>query len=206
MHNNIAGALAELGRKVGFYVSREPTHHQRPISQGCSPTDEGWQEHADLLLVKDDRKLYVDVCVTRPTTGANQEKLPGAAWQPLISTRKRVHEKHSKYDEIAELNGYEPIAFVCETYGGFCREARQLLRTLASYAPPEMGGEKEFLTHAYRTLSVCLQRGNASLDQGAVHRLHTEDVRHDARVMAKAKYRQRQTDRSRLELAADTAA
>jgi hypothetical protein len=85
--------------------------------------------------------------------------------------------KHAKYAEIAAINEYETVAFALETYGGLPRESRQLLRTLASYAPVELGGERGFLAHAYRTISCCLQRGNAKIDQNVVRRIHVEDVR-----------------------------
>ena len=93
-----------------------------------------------------------------------------------------IHVKHAKYAEIAAINGYETVAFALETYGGLPRESRQLLRTLASYASLELGGERAFLAHAYRTISCCLQRGNAKIDQNVVHRLHVEDVRHTSCV------------------------
>jgi hypothetical protein len=99
------------------------------------------------------------------------------AWTPLHSTKRRASIKHTKYAEIAAINGYETVAFTVETYGGLAHESHQLLRTLASFAPPELGGETGFLAHAYRMISTCLQRDNARIDQTLTHRLHIEDVR-----------------------------
>ena len=69
------------------------------------------------------------------------------------------------------------ITITVETYGGLAHESCQLLRTLASFAPSELGGETGFLAHAYRVISICLQRGNARIDQTLAHRLHVEEVR-----------------------------
>jgi hypothetical protein len=107
------------------------------------------------------------MCVTRPTNAKYQLHMKGVAWQPLQATQQPIHVKHAKYAEIAAINEYETVAFALETYGGLPRESRQLLRTLASYAPVELGGERGFLAHAYRTISCCLQRGNAKIDQNA---------------------------------------
>jgi hypothetical protein len=184
-HDDLAGVLGQLARSVGCYVSLEPNNHQRPDSYGAHHDDEGFDKHADLLILKHDRRLYVDVSVTRPTNKSNLQQAM-IAWTPLHSTKRRASEKHARYAEIAAINGYETVAFTIETYGGLAHESCQLLRTLASFAPSELGGEAEFLAHAHRMISICLQRGNARIDQTLMHRLHVEDVRrsHSSKLAA----------------------
>jgi hypothetical protein len=172
-HNNLMQTLMDLARSVGFYASREPNHHRRPAGIGGPGTDK-WNDHADILLVKHNRRLYIDVCVTRPTNASNLQK-SAIICQPLFSTRSRSSNKHGKYDAIAAENGYEMFPFILETYGGIGQEAHQLLHILASHATE--GEEKQFLQHAYRCISVSLQSSNSDLAQAGMHMLHTDEIR-----------------------------
>ncbi|MDR3403431.1 MAG: hypothetical protein P4L99_13110, partial [Chthoniobacter sp.] len=132
-----------------------------------------WRKHADLLLLKHDRRLYVEVSVTRPTAHTHLRNT-AVAWRPLVAADERCATKRNKYTEIAELNGYELCNFVVETYGGLSHEARQLLRTLASHAPEDVAEKESFLRYATSAISVCLQRGNAGVDQMVAQRMRVE--------------------------------
>lgn len=73
-HHQLIHTLAELGRSVGFHCIVEPNLHVRPEKPVGSITvdeEDHYNQHADLLLMKGDQKLYVDVCVTRPTHASN---------------------------------------------------------------------------------------------------------------------------------------
>ena len=168
-HNNIMQVLSTLARSVGFYCSREPNNHVRPASLVADAGSEQWNDHADLLLIKHDRRLYVDVSVCRPT---NQSllKQPRVTFEALCSTRDRARVKHAKYDAIARENAYEMLPFVMETYGGMGVEASKLLAVLAEHADDKAS----FLTHAHNSLSVCLQASNATLAAVGTQMLHTQ--------------------------------
>jgi len=183
-HNNLMQTVITLARKVGFYASREPNHHLRPQENA-----DKFNEHADILLLKHDRKIYIDVTVTRPTTASNLQR-PGITSTPLLSTHVRSLQKHSKYDAIARLNGYEFVAFVLESYGGMNDEASSLLHTLASHAPESE--QTTFLQFAHQCIAVALQRSNAFISQVATQTMHIEEQRLGGLADSQIRYRARQ--------------
>jgi hypothetical protein len=185
-HNNVAATLAKLARQAGFTVEREPLHHLRPDTT-IKPGDAHWNEHGDLLLVKHDRRLLIDVSIVRSSSTSMMHAQKSTVWQPLIAARKKVEQKHVLYDALAKANEWEMFGFVCESYGGLAPEARRLLRIIASHAPDEIG-EQDFLTYAYRSISVCLQNGNAAISQDGMQFIRTADLRRDGRLAAGRRY------------------
>jgi hypothetical protein len=184
-HNNLVQVLMRLARSVGFYASHEPNQHQRPAAKQAeegkeaatgTQEDDGWNEHADILLIKHGRMVYVDVAVTRPTTRTRlRHELRGVLTTPLFACKKTAERKHDMYDEIAALNGYEMVPFVLESYGGLAPEARSLLRTLASHATDM--SERQWMMYAKRCISVALQAGNAFIAQAGMQQQCTSQVR-----------------------------
>ena len=140
-----------------------------------------------MLLLKHDRRIYVDVSVARPTAAAHLRN-NNVTWRPLVAADARCVIKRRKYTEVAALNGYDFCAFTLETYGGLSHEGRKLLQTLATHAPDDLG-ERTFLQHAYRALSTCLQKGNATLDQLTAERTSVEKALCDARIISQARRR-----------------
>jgi Reverse transcriptase (RNA-dependent DNA polymerase) len=216
-HNNLVQLLMQLARSVGFYASHEPNHHQRPAAlhvelastplpndmadESEEPLPTGWNDHADILLVKHDCKLYVDVAVTRPTARSRLEKaseLRGVLTTPLYACRKFMERKHAKYDAIAQLNGYEMIPFIVESYGGLSLDARQLLSRLASHSTQV--SESEWLRHALRSLSVALQAGNAFVAQAGMQQQLTSQHRNSLVQQSQKRYE----SQGRRKLAAST--
>ena len=134
-HNNIVQVLEDLARSVGFYATREPNWHVRPDDVKNLPAaSEKYNQHADLLLLKHNLKLYIDVALTRPTTPSNLASSLRMQDTVLYSTRSVVQVKHRKYDEIARVNNYHLFAFAMESYGGLCPEAESLLGILARHS------------------------------------------------------------------------
>ena len=170
-HSNLMAVLMDLARSVGFYASREPNDHIRPQAveadrDASTKGVERYNAHADILLLKHDQRLYVDVTVTRPTM-ATLLQHPRVALRPLVSAEVRARAKHAKYGEIAKLNGYDLYPFAVETYGGLGVEAQRLLMLLSQHSR-ELS-PKQFLAHAPKRISVTLQASNAQLQQSAVH-------------------------------------
>jgi len=105
----------------------------------------------------------VDVTVTRPTNATNmQVGKQKVRTTPGHSTHARSRAKHRKYDAIATCNQYQFIPFTMETYGGLGDEALELLDILSKHTKDEYS-ERQFLSHAFRRLSVTLQKSNANV-------------------------------------------
>lgn len=169
-HNNLVQVLMDLAINAGFTAIREPNSHLRPedVSEQA-PLSKDYNLHADILLLKHDLKLYVDVTVCRPTNSTNLT-LKSSLTKPLHSTRAPASGKHSKYDEIAKINGYKMIPFAIESYGGIGREGSDFLRTLAAHSREYTPAA--FLLHARKRLSVTLQSSNANIAQLAMQQFH----------------------------------
>ncbi len=95
--------------------------------------------------------------------------------EKLFSTTKLARGKHSRYDEIARINGYQyrMIPFVVSFYGGIGAEVLPLLHRMAAqeYAP------RELFLHAHHRLSVALQSSNVDITQLELRlqqRVHSE--------------------------------
>jgi hypothetical protein len=180
-HNAIVNTLARLATEAGWLVTVEPNDHLRPapaaaaaaaaaplapmdaaaadrVSCSDEPESEHWNRHGDLLLLRHNAKLYIDVSCTRPTNASSLSSQPAVAHTPLVSTAVRAKQKEAKYKAIAEANGYTLLPFVVETYGGMGKEALRVLQFLAAHSPDS---KRAFLRHAHSSLSVVLQRGNA---------------------------------------------
>ena len=103
-----------LARAVGFYAAHEPNHHQRPSNVPVE-TEDGkdsngpgkWNDHADILLVKHGRRLYIDVCVTRPTARSTIQSAPQSILTtPLYSCRAPSAEKHVRCHTLLDVSGH----------------------------------------------------------------------------------------------------
>ena len=187
-HNDLMQTLITLARKVGFHAVREPNHHIRPQANADATDLHKFNEHADILLLKHDRRIYIDVTVTRPTNASNSA-LAGITSVPLLSTRSRASAKHSKYAAISRDNEYEFVAFVLESYGGINDEAHDLLATLASHAVEE--DQYAFLQFAHQCISVSLQRSNAFIAQVGTQMMHTQEQRLGGLADSQIKHRQK---------------
>lgn len=126
---------------------------------GPSPLPPHYDRHGDLLLLRHASKLYIDLSVTRPTNASTLQSQPRVTQQPLVSTHARAAAKKRKYHAIAEVNQYELLPFVLETYGGFGADAQRVMRYLSASSPSL--SPRQFRMHAEQCLSVALQRGNA---------------------------------------------
>ena len=187
-HDQLVHTIAELSREAGWHATREPMHHLRPldpaaaaaVASSVDPADPDdldncnfpahWNRHGDLLLLRHDKKLYIDVAVTRPTNDSNLAHHSRVATDTLHSTKQVASRKHAKYDAIAELNKYTMLPFVLESYGGLGPEAVRVIDFLAA-SSSDMS-EKEFRKHAYRRIAVCLQRGNAHIGLLGQQQMH----------------------------------
>jgi hypothetical protein len=185
-HNDLRNELCRLGNQASFTCMREPNHHERRESVKAEGAM-GWDEHGDILMIKDGQMIYVDVAVTRPTAGRMQRR-NAITMRPLLAAGEIEDTKRRAYKEIAEVNGYTLLPAVFETYGGIAKDGRKLLRLLAAQAGESQAAQSAFLTHAYRALSVRLQRGNANISKVYSQMLRTADA---AKRLLPAAYQKR---------------
>ena len=171
-HNNVVQVLADVATLAGFTTIREPNLHVRPThvaNQNANMPQ--YNTHADLLLLRHDLKLYVDVTIPRPTKDSSV-KAGAARFTPLKAAAQAEYTKHAKYRDIAQANGYDMFAFALESYGGMGPDGSRLLRKLASFS--RSFSPRQFLLHAYRRLSVTLQSSNANISLLAMQQLHLQ--------------------------------
>jgi hypothetical protein len=205
-HNNLVQVVMDLAINAGFIAIREPNTHIRPTAVADAPADsKHYNLHADILLLKHDRKYYIDVTVARPTNESNLRGRPRHVSSiPLASTRPAAQSKRSKYADITAVNGYTFVPFVMETYGGIGHEASQLLRLLSVHSK-ELSAPA-FLTHAHKRLSVTLQSSNANIAQLAMESLHLHQHLTGAESFRRQQEQQRQHQHYTFPLNSDSIA
>jgi len=145
-----AAAAIDAAKAAGTLADELPAHYDR---------------HGDLLLVRGDQQLYIDVSVTRPT----RVSAPASAKrESLVSATAVQGFKLQKYGAIARANNYQLLPFVLETYGGLAKLAHRTLDLISAHAPDP----RSFRRHAYRSIAVCLQRGNTQVALLGQQQLH----------------------------------
>ena len=188
-HDALKTALAGLARSCGYHVEVEPAFPLLPTDRTGSRADES-QAHrltragepdrrrGDLLLLRDNSRLLIDVTVVRPTAPTQLQRLSavaGAHMQPLVTADAAEQLKHRKYDSECAKHGWKLVPFVLETYGAAGTAARQLLQRMAPHAIDHK--PDEFIAHAARVLSVALQVGNAGVAAQATADLYLQQHR-----------------------------
>lgn len=184
-HHRLVDVLGGLARSVGYTVIREPPFEEIAVaSSEVDPrTGESFEAESirrddlrgDLLLIRGDERLLIDVTVVRPTapTHLNNPTLAPQA-NGLATAAAAERAKHAKYDEACRLRRWKMIPFAFESYGSLGSEARRLLNTLASKS--DEVSAQAFLQHAAASLSVALQASNAAIAFAGLQRLRTEQL------------------------------
>ena len=109
----------------------------------------------------DGRKVAFDVSVTLPTQEA---LLFHAADRPAAAIEARKLSKNRHHFENCRSQGifFQPL--VCETFGGWDRDAIAFLKELARLKARRWGSDTaQEIKFLFQRLSVALQRGNAAL-------------------------------------------
>lgn len=167
-HHRVVDALADAARSVGYRVQVEP--HFEPVPVQITDPDTGVTRteadstllRGDLLLVKGNERLLIDVVVNRPTKMTNlHDRTLKVNSVPLASTAAAEKRKHDKYDALCQQRGLKMIAFGVETYGALGKEAIQLLNHLAGKSD-EITADS-FLSHNRACINVALQCGNSEV-------------------------------------------
>ena len=169
-HDVLKMVLAELARSCGFIVEVEPRFpaivevQLDPITgERVSVATKPPLIHGDLLLVRHNSRLLVDVTVARPTTltllrgSANS----GAHLRPLVAAAEAEKHKHVTYDNECAKHGWKMVPFAMESLGAKGKEATRLLQQMSAHCRDK--SPAAFLAHADRMLSAALQVGNADV-------------------------------------------
>jgi len=167
-HHQLVLTLMKLAKSVGYHTTVEPnfppiitTTHDEHTKQLVYATHQS-RERGDLLLIRGNQVILIDVSITRPTSTANMRlhaKINETAGIAAAAVEKR---KHATYDVECKLHGWRLVPFVLESYGGLGSEANKLLLDMAEHDDSPL----EFILHARNLLSVALQSGNADV---AIH-------------------------------------
>jgi len=187
-HHAVAAVLGTLARSVGYSVIREPTFGSIVVktpsidpTSGASIEVESLEhdlDRGDLLLIRGDERLLVDVTVVRPTATTHLRNSHLSVTTKGLSCAAAADKmKHVKYDSLCAERGWKMTSFAVESYGSLGVSARQLLHTLASKSDDMSGAA--FLQHATASLSIALHSANARIAQGGMQRLRVEQLSAD---------------------------
>ena len=73
---------------------------------------------------------YIDIAVVHPTACSY---LYRSCQRKLAAAKTEARLKHRTYKDRAERENATFVPFVLETFGGFCTEARDFVKTLGGY-------------------------------------------------------------------------
>jgi hypothetical protein len=133
--------LAKLLRGVGAVV------HIEPRIFGTE------RKRSDLDILFPNSQILVDVTVVHPAAPSRKSRTR------LAAATAAQAKKHRLYDSLANRQGASLSGFAVETFGGFDKEADELMRLLRqSSSTSSVHGTGKGAAEA---LAVCLQRGNA---------------------------------------------
>ena len=193
-HDAVKLALAELARSCGYHVEIEP-HFPQPVEYRLNSSTGSMERctveqpdiRGDLLLLRNGRRLLLDVTVVRPTSlkwlkhGATRaHETSGAHMQPLVAAADAEAHKLHTYSAACQRAGWTMVPFALESYGGKGKQAARLLQQMAAHALDK--SPEAFLLHAERVLSVALQVGNAGVASQGTAELHLQTARRSRRT------------------------
>jgi hypothetical protein len=133
-HDQLKFAIAKLARSVGFVVIVEPkfpatvVHNINPATgtSTMSFTQPPSELRDDLLLIRHDKKLLLDIRVCRPTNNTVLAAHAKVNVEPLITAMAHEQQKHQHYDAECAKHEWTLIPVVFETYGGIGKEVVML--------------------------------------------------------------------------------
>jgi hypothetical protein len=135
-------------------------------------------ERGDLLLIRGDERLLIDVTIVRPTAPSHlRNPRLQVTHRGLACAAAAERAKHAKYDSLCKERGWTMVPFAIEAHGAVGESARQLLHKLATTVD-DMSGHA-FVQDAHARLSVALQSANAAIAIGGLQRLRVNQLSAD---------------------------
>jgi len=140
--------LAYYSVHAGIAARREPS--------GLSDED---QLRPDLQLLLDQHNLLIDVTIVHPTCPSHLHK----SQTQLKTAHQACEAKKNKYKQLAEQQKAVFIPFAIESFGGLSHSARNLIRTIATFANDHLSAwsKEEIITNINSAIACAVQRGNA---------------------------------------------
>ena len=184
-HHRIAGEVAHAARQAGYSVVREPPFDSVVATTTSIDPMTGLEldqerifhdtERGDLLLIRGDERLLIDVTIVRPTarTHLRNPRLKVTECG-LACAAAAERAKHAKYDALCKQRRWKMIPFAMESHGAVGESACQLLFKLASKVSDISA--QAFLQQTYARLSVALQSANAAIMVGGLQRLRMDQL------------------------------
>ena len=174
-----------LAKSLGFMAIPEPafpaTKRQLTDATGVTSTVvvPPSKKRGDILLIKNDHRILIDVTVTRPTNITSSSNAQ-VNCKRLVAARAAEAGKHSLYDAECAQHGWRLVPFAVETYGALGAEAEALLSlmSLDSESSHCSMTKSQFMLHAHALISVALQSGNAEVSSVGMTNLSVTNV-HD---------------------------
>jgi hypothetical protein len=149
-HHRIAGEVAHFARQGGYSVVREPLFDSVVVMATAVDPVTGIEfdqeqvahdtERGDLLLIRGDQRLLIDVTIVRPTAPTHMRNLRlKVTTRGLTCAAAAERAKHAKYDALCKERGWQMVPFAIESHGAIGDSARQLLQKLASHVDDMSG-------------------------------------------------------------------
>ena len=154
-HNNIIDVLADFVGKAGGRSWVEPRQQH-------------WHDdrRGDLRVVLGAQTFLLDAGVVHPTSPSY---LRHATLRALGAAENYASIKTTRYREMARQEESTFVPFILETYGGFCKAARDFMSTLSSY------GDLHSATWKSRELHLGLRSAiQTALFEGNLRIMHEE--------------------------------
>ena len=187
-HHRIAGEVAHAARQAGYSVVHEPPFDSVVATTTSVDPVTGLEfdqeqifhdtERGDLLLIRGDERLLIDVTIVRPTapTHLRNPRLKVTECG-LACAAAAERAKHAKYDALCKQRRWKMIPFAMESHGAVGASARRFLFKLASKVSDSSA--QAFLQQTYARLSVALQSANAAIMVGGLQRLRMDQLSSD---------------------------
>jgi hypothetical protein len=117
------------------------------------------QVNDSLQLVLDQHNLLIDVTIVHLTCPSHLHK----SQTQLKTAHQACEAKKSQYKQLAEQQKAEFLAFAIESFGGLSHSARNLNRTIATFANDHLSAwsKEEIITNINSAIACAIQRGNA---------------------------------------------
>jgi hypothetical protein len=154
-HDMVLHALYHAALAVGAQAEREP----KGLSWGDG-------KRPDLQVYFPGTHLLSDVVVSHPLApgyaGAHSSRSRFGHTRAGVA-RRMQHEKHNKYDHIAERHGAKLLPFAVETCGGLAPDAVTFVKALAEEGDEQLSlwSKDSIAQHVHAAIAIAVQAANA---------------------------------------------
>jgi len=148
-HNQVVKILTAVANNAGASATAEP-----------SRLDRDSQMRPDIIIALHDKTILVDVAIIHPTAASYRNT---AARRPLAAAKLAVQRKNRAYEHMRQQHHAILVPFVLESFGGFTRDASQLVHLLACFAEENLplNTPPQPKLASMQSIAIAIQRANA---------------------------------------------